>query len=190
VILEIAIGENIHSIPVSVGSYARALLASSQYADVHALTYAMIEYVRAMTDADFLSDVEAPVGYERKVLAAIPYEKGENTLLSAIRFNLSDTIEIEVAGDLADGTKVNLVLATARSENEEIKGGYVRFSDLYINEFYGEMKIKVCNETYFYSLENYLDAMKVSSERAVIEALYNYAFYADLYVKDLQNAQK
>jgi hypothetical protein len=190
VILEIAIGENIHSIPVSVGSYARALLSSSQYADVHALTYAMIEYVRAMTDADFLSDVEAPVGYERKVLEAIPYEKGENTLLSAIRFNLSDTIEIEVAGDLADGTKVNLVLATARSENKEIKGGYVRFSDLYINEFYGEMKIKVCNETYFYSLENYLDAMKVSSERAVIEALYNYAFYADLYVKDLQNAQK
>ncbi len=188
VILEIAIGENVHSIPVSVGSYARALLSSSQYADVHALTYSMVEYVRAMTDADFLSDVQAPVGYERKVLEAVPYEAGENTLLSAIRFNLSDTIEIEVAGNLPDGTKVNLILATARSENEEITGGYVRFSDLYINEFCGEMKIKVCNETYFYSLENYLDAMKVSSERAVIEALYNYAFYADLYVKDLQNA--
>ncbi len=183
----ITIGENDHVLYLSVGSYASKILATdAYYGAVHNLTYAMVEYVRAMTDdADFLAGVASPAGYEAQLPGEATYEKGENKLLTGLRFNLSGTIALEIAGAAAEGEEVNLVLATGRSERANVVGGSVVFAGLYVNEFAGEMKIHVGGETYTYSIENYYNALDAEDSKEDIAALYNYAQYAQAYVNTL-----
>ena len=184
VVIVITIGENAHTVSIDLGAYAEALLASEDYAAAHNLAYAMVEYVRVMADnADFAKDAVAPEGYEKQTLTAAAPDN-EGTLLTSIRFNLAGTIAVEIAGADAEGKEVNLVLATGRSERANVEEGTVIFSGLYVNEFFGDMTIKVEDETYTFSLANYLAG--ISEGQAGVQALYNYAYYADLYVKALQ----
>ena len=188
VIVAITVGSNVHEIPVSVGSYARTILGSAKYEAAHNLTYAMVEYVRVMADdASFLSDVAAPASYAVQTLEAVQ-SNNNGTILSAIRFNLSGTIAIEITG--AEGKDVNLILATTRSEHSTIAGGTAMFAGLYVNEFYGEMTIRVDGEVYKYSLANYLFGVKDNADAAeAVQALYNYTYHADAYVDALLNAE-
>ncbi len=184
----IVIGENEHVLTVGIGAYARAVLASEDYADVHKLTYAMVEYVRSMVASDFLVGVGAPAGYDEApdVDTEKLYNKGENVLLNAISFNLSGTIEIAIeAGDAEDGAVVTLTLASGRTVTATIEGGVASFEGLYINEFYGDLTISVGNETYSYCIENYHNAMD-EAHKPAIKALYTYAYYAVEYVATLQ----
>ncbi len=186
----LVIGENEHVIPLSVGTYAEKILAGSEHAAVHNLTYAMVEYVRAMTgDASFLADVQAPAGYEAQLPGEAAYEKGENTLLTGLRFNLSGTIALEIAGADAKGMEVTLVLANGRTEVATVdETGSAIFVGLYVNDFAGEMEITVGEEVYSYSIENYYNALDAEDSKEDIAALYNYAQYAAAYVELLQNA--
>ena len=190
-VVVIKIGENVHNVNVSVGAYAKKILAETKDAEImkaQSLTYAMVEYVRVMAnDADFLADVEAPTGYTEQTLTGAA-SGNEGTLLSSIAFQLDGTIAIAIKGTAdAEGKDVNLVLATGRSEWATVNdaASLVMFDDLYVNEFYGTMTIKIDNETYTYSLANYLNAMETEYPDKVpaIKALYNYAYYADAYVK-------
>ena len=187
----IVIGDNKHVISLSIGTYAEKILASDAYANVHNLTYAMVEYVRAMTgDADFLATVAAPTGYEAQTPGEATYEKGENVLLSGLRFNLSGTIALELAGtENAEGLEVTLVLANGRTETATVdENGSAVFAGLYVNDFAGEMEISVGGEVYSYSIENYYNALDAQDSKEAIAALYNYAQYAAAYVELLQNA--
>ena len=180
-----------HEISVSLEDYAKAILASNDavYAAAHNLTYAMIEYVRAMIPADktFCEGVDAPAGYEAKVLVAEESANGEG-MLENIAFCLDGTIAIAINGKTeAIGKNVNLVLANGRSENATVnEDGTVLFEGLYVNEFFGEMTITVEGEIYTYSLANYLKG--IGGESAAVQALYNYAFYANAYVATLVGA--
>ena len=188
-VIAIVIGDNTHEISVSLEDYAEILLGSEAYADVHNLTYAMIEYVRAMIPAGktFCEGAIAPAGYEKKVLVAEESANGEG-MLENIAFCLDGTIAIAINGKTeAIGKNVNLVLATGRSETETVnEDGTVLFEGLYVNEFFGEMTITVEGEIYYYSLANYLKG--IGGESAAVQALYNYAFYANAYVATLGGA--
>ena len=103
------------------------------------------------------------------------------------------TIAIAIEG--AEGKAVHLVLATGRGEWATITNGIAIFEELYVNEFYGDMVIEVyevnedetktfTGETYTYSIENYYNAIDESYKPAAA-ALYNYAYHADAYVKNL-----
>ena len=181
----ITIGENTHEISVNVGDYAKQIASNEAYANAHNLVYAMVDYVRAMTKDDtFCADLE--LNYEKKTLTAAP-SANEGTLLESIAFRLDGAIAIAVQGAGAIGKEVNLVLATGRSERATVgESGIVIFEDLYVNEFNGEMNLYVDGETYTYSLANYLNGIGESAE---VQALYNYAFYAQEYV-DYLNANK
>ena len=190
ILITVLLNGNTHVVPVSVGAYAEVLLADAQYADAHALTYAMVEYVRVMTeDAEFLANVEAPAGYETQTLAAAP---SGNTagLLESIAFQLDDTIAIALQGTSeANGMEVTLKLATGHVETATVENKKAIFEGLYVNEFYGEMTITIGGETYTYSLANYLNGLTNADAKAGVQALYNYAYYAEEYVTALQNAQ-
>ena len=190
VLVEITIGENTHVVSVGVGAYAEAILASAEYADAHALTYAMVEYVRVMAkNADFLANVAAPAGYETKILTAAP-SGNEKGLLESIAFQLDGTIAIALQGTAeANGMEVALKLATGRVETATVEGTKAIFDGLYVNEFYGDMTITIGDETYTYSLANYLNGLTNADAQAGVQALYNYAAYAEEYVTALQNAQ-
>ena len=191
-----------HEITVSIAKYAETILSSDAHSAAHNLTYAMVEYVRAMNpDANFLAGVSAPEGYDSFTLEGAA-SGNTLSLLTNIRFNLSGTIAIEVAGsEAAEGKAVNLVLATGRSEWGTIVDGSVVFTGLYVNEFFGNMTLKVYDvtgegedavkkfiedEEYTYSLANYLHGIiengATDNEKAGVQALYNYAYYADAYV--------
>ena len=183
----ITIGENDFTLSVGIGSYARTLLADEAYASAHQLTYAMVEYVRAMTkDQSFLADVQAPAGYEAQAPGEDAYEKGENTLLNSISFQIDGTIALAIKGEAAaKGMEVKLALATGRTERATVGEDLtVIFEGLYVNEFYGDMTITVGAETYTYSIENYYNAMN-EAYKSAIAALYNYAQYAQEYVDTL-----
>ena len=76
------------------------------------------------------------------------------------------------------------MLANGRSETAAVNAeGIVLFEGLYVNEFFGEMTITVAGETYYYSLANYLYG--IGGENAGVQALYNYAYYANAYVNAL-----
>ena len=198
----IKIGDNTHTVPLGIDKYAKALINSdTQTAKAKNLTYAMVEYVRAMTGDSEFCNVTAPAGYDSFTLEGAASGNTPN-LLTNIRFNLSGTIAIEVAGsEAAEGKAVNLVLATGRSEWGTIVDGSVVFTGLYVNEFFGNMTLKVYDvtgegedavkkfiedEEYTYSLANYLHGIiengATDNEQAGVQALYNYAYYADAYV--------
>ncbi len=186
----ITIGGNAHTVPVSIEEYATKILAETENAEImkaQNLTYAMVEYVRVMAkNSDFLADVAAPAGYETQTLIGAESENN-GTLLSSIAFQLNDTIAIAIKGTAdAEGKDVNLVLATGRSEWATVNDAtsLVIFKDLYVNEFFGEMAIKIDNETYTYSLANYLKGIEAEypDEATAVQALYNYAYYANAYV--------
>ena len=180
-----------HVIPVSVGAYAKALLGSEAYAEAHNLTYAMVEYVRAMAnDATFLADVAAPAGYEAETLVAA---SSGNTagLLNSIAFQLDGTIAIAVKGSSdAAGKTVTLRMANGVTKQATVGTEIVIFEGLYVNEFYGDMTLTIEGETYTYNLANYLNGLTQQSapeaQLAGVQALYNYAYHAELYVKQLQ----
>ena len=190
VYLTIVFNGHDHVIPVSIGAYAKALLADAKYETAHNLTYSMVEYVRAMTgDATFLAGVAAPAGYETQTLTAAP---SGNTagLLESIAFQLDDTIAIALQGTSeANGMEVTLKLATGHVETATVENKKAIFEGLYVNEFYGEMTITIGGETYTYSLANYLNGLTNADAKAGVQALYNYAYYAEEYVTALQNAQ-
>ncbi|MBQ7407509.1 MAG: hypothetical protein IJW11_07125 [Clostridia bacterium] len=184
----IVIGDNTHTVPVNVGSYASAVLASTDetYDSVRCLTYAMVEYVRAMTGvADFLEGVSVPTGYGyvTKTPGTAAYEKDENnTLLTGLRFNLSGTIALEIEGADAKEMEVTLVLANGRTEVATVDAnGSAIFEGLYVNEFCGTLTLTVGGETYEYSIENYYNAM-TAADKPAVAALYNYVWYANDYV--------
>jgi len=191
VTVTIGIGENTHTVQVNVGSYASALLASTdtKYDSVRCLTYAMVEYVRAMAnDETFLEGVAVPAGYDvNQTPGEAIYEKGENTLLTGLRFNLSGTIELEIAGADAKGMEVTLVLANGRTEVATVDAnGFAIFKDLYVNEFCGDLTLTVGGETYKYSIENYYNALTDEADRIAVAAFYNYVEYANAYVNYLK----
>ncbi len=181
--VEITIGDNTHIVPVSVCEYAKKILASATYADAHNLTYAMAMYVRVMAkNADFLADVAAPAGYEAKTLEGVAHEN-DGALLSSIAFRLDETIAIAIQGTTeANGRAVTLKLGNGRKVTATVENGTVIFENLYVNEFYGDLTITIENETYTYSLSNYLHG--IGGESTAVQAFYNYAFYADTYVKN------
>ena len=78
--------------------------------------------------------------------------------------------------------------ASGRGEYATMKDGCVYFSGLYVNDFFGDMTIKIGNETYTYNLANYLNGMAADADKTAVQALYNYAFYADAYVQTLPKA--
>ncbi|MBP3591165.1 MAG: hypothetical protein J6K14_01650 [Clostridia bacterium] len=190
-VVVIKIGENVHNVNVSVGAYATKILAETKDAEImkaQSLTYAMVEYVRVMAnDASFLADVEAPAGYTAQTLTGADSGNKKDGLLSSIAFQLDGTIAIAVSGTAdAEGKEVNLVLATGRSERANITDGIVIFEGLYVNEFFGDMTLTVADDdyTYNYNLANYLKG--IGGESAAVQALYNYAYYADAYVNPAQ----
>lgn len=191
VTVTIVIGDNTHTVQVNVGSYASALLASTdeKYASARNLTYAMVEYVRVMAnDPDFLTGVSVPAGYDvNQTPGEAIYEKGENTLLTGLRFNLSGTIELEIAGADAKGMEVTLVLANGRTEVATVDAnGFAIFKDLYVNEFCGDLTLTVGGETYKYSIENYYNALTDAGAKEAVAAFYNYVEYANAYVNYLK----
>ena len=190
VTVTIVIGENKHTVQVNVGSYASALLASTEeeYASARNLTYAMVEYVRVMAnDPDFLKDVSVPTGYE----TLTPGENeatNKGTLLKNIAFKLDSTIALAIEGtDDAEvdvvGKVVTLELAdrTLTATIDENKQAI--FEGLYVNEFYGPLTLTVEGETYTYSIENYYNAI---ANKDAVKALYNYVEYANDYVEELR----
>ena len=182
----ITIGEKTHTIGMNIADYAKQIVANAKYEQAHNLVYAMVDYVRAMTGDDtFCGDLT--LAYEKKTLTA-EASKNEGTLLESIAFQLDDTIAIAVQGANAVGKEVVLTLATGRIERATVgESGIVIFEDLYVNEFNGEMTLTVDDESYDYSLANYLHG--IGGESAAVQALYNYAFYAQEYV-DYLNANK
>ena len=186
----ITIGENKHNVSLCVENYAAIILASADYADVQNLTYAMVEYVRAVTkNESFCAGAEKPATYEAQKLEAVaPENDGE--LLKLIAFQMDESIAIAITGtEDAKGKDVHLVLATTRGEWATVgEDGIALFEGLYINEFFGDMKITIEGETYTYNLANYLYGL--GGESAGVQALYNYAFYADAYVKNLPDYPK
>ena len=135
-------------------------------------------------NSDFLADVKHPTGYTAQTLNGAASEN-EGTLLSSIAFQLDNAIAIAVTGtNDAKGKEVVLTLATGRIERATVgEDGTVIFQGLYVNEFNGEMTLTVEGETYYYSLANYLQG--IGGESAAVQALYNYAFYAQAYVDTL-----
>ena len=183
----VSINGRVHTLTTGIGSYAKAVLAETEDAEIikaQNLTYAMVEYVRAAAEnASFLADVEAPAGYEAQTLTGADSGNKKDGLLSSIAFQLDDTIAIAISGTAdAEGKEVNLVLATGRSERANITDGIVIFEGLYVNEFFGDMTLTVADDdyTYNYNLANYLKG--IGGESAAVQALYNYAYYADAYV--------
>ena len=192
-------GENKHEhkVQVNVGSYASALLASTEeeYASVRNLTYAMVLYVRAMANDDnFLAGVDAPEGYTTQLPGEAAYEKDENNkLLTGLCFNLSGTIALAIEGtDDAVGKVVTLQLAdrtltatidTTIDATTGVEKNLAIFEGLYVNEFCGNLTLTVEGETYTYSIENYYNAIK---DNYAIAALYNYVKYANAYVNYLK----
>lgn len=179
-----------HTFTLSIESYAAVILASEAYADAHNLTFAMVKYVQAMTeDESFCESLSAPEGYEEKTLASTPYEKADgNALLTGIAFQLDKNIAVAVAGE--KGTEVALALKNGRTETVTIgTNGEAIFESLYVNEFFGTLTITAGNETYTYSLENYLNAMETDHPEKVsaIKALYIYTYYANDYVENVLN---
>jgi hypothetical protein len=181
-----ALGDNEHEILVSIGDYAKAILASEDLGYAHNLTYAMAQYVNAMTGADILDSMAAPAGYEEKTLVADETLNAGGALKS-IRFNLANTIAIEVLADpekLDDlnGKTVTLKLASGRTVEAVIEDGTVLFADLFVDEFYGDLEITLEGEdnAYAYNLARYL-AHAGAEEQAVVQALYAYTFYAAEY---------
>ena len=199
--LVIEFNSKTHTIPISIATYAETILKSedANHVAAHNLTYAMVEYVRAMTGVAEFCNVTVPEGIAQAVDTEKVYNKGDNVLLSNIAFQLDKTIAIAITGTAdAEGKKVHLVLATGRGEWGTIKNGVAIFEGLYINEFFGDMTIEVydvsgegedavktdLNETYTYSIENYYNAMG-DSHKPAIAALYSYAYYAQAYVDAL-----
>ncbi len=136
------------------------------------------------------------------MLASVDSDNPEEGLLKSIAFNLDNTIAIAIqVEDLTlVGKEVNLVLSTGRSERANIgNDGLVLFNNIYVNEFYGVMTIKLEGEgiEYKYSLENYLFALQelnteenpTDAAQAIVAALHNYTYYADQYVKLIRAAQ-
>ena len=206
VTVTIGIGENTHKVQVNVGSYASALLATTEeeYASARNLTYAMVEYVRVMAnDPDFLKDVSVPTGYDVNQTPGENKAANEGTLLESIAFKLDSTIALAILGtDDAVGKVVTLELAdrtlTATIDTTttidattgvEIEKNLAIFEGLYVNEFCGTLTLTVEGETYEYSIENYYNALTDAGDKEAAEAvaaLYNYVEYANAYVNYLK----
>ena len=187
VTVEIVIGDNTHTLSVSVGKYATAILGSADYQDAHNLTYAMVEYVRVMADqADFLASIAAPADYAKETLTAVA-SANNGTLLEYIAFQLDGTIAIAVKGNAAeiDGMEVTLAIA-GRNLTATVAGGEAIFEGLYVNEFIRDFTVAIGEEIYNYNLANYLDGLTNDQYIAGVQALYNYAYHADAYVQALQ----
>ena len=195
----VSVNGNVHYLTTGIGSYAMAVLTSEdeEISKAKHLTYAMVEYVRSMCDSSaFCEGAPVPDGYEN--LTDEAPSTNEGTLLESIAFRLGDTIAIAVKSAvdedwnaLAEGKTVTLKLATGRVETAVITGGTAIFENLYVNEFYGVMEITVEGEdyTYTYSLANYKSGLIEEADRLAVDCLYNYARYADLYVRNVLLAQ-
>ena len=194
--VSIVIGEREHTVNLSVGSYATKVLATASYSAVlHNVTYAMVEYVRAfaaLNGEEFLPELLAPAGYGDPQTPGEAVSNNEDkTLLSEISFHFAESIELALKGTAdAEGMTVKLTLANGHYAYAKVEGGVVLFNNLYVNDFAGEMTIEIGTETYTYSVENYYNAMTGENEvyKGAIAALYNYAYHADLYVSNLENA--
>ena len=194
--VSIVIGEREHTVNLSVGSYATKVLATASYSAVlHNVTYAMVEYVRAfaaLNGEEFLPELKAPAGYGDPQTPGEAVSNNEDkTLLSEISFHFAESIELALKGTAdAEGMTVKLTLANGHYAYAKVEGGVVLFNNLYVNDFAGEMTIEIGTETYTYSVENYYNAMTGENEvyKGAIAALYNYAYHADLYVSNLENA--
>ena len=185
VTVEILVGEYTHAVPVSIEQYAAAILKTDAYAAVHDLTYAMVRHVEAQTGTRF-ARCEAPIGYRRAKPVPVAHAN-TGTLLDSIAFLPDGTISIALRGQV--GTAVQLSLACGRREYRVMTEGVVIFDKIYINEFFGDMTVRASKdgktEVYTYSLENYLYYQTDPALIEKIELLYNYTYYAHLYVDTL-----
>ena len=180
-----------HTIPISIATYAETILGSTTYSKAHNLTYAMVEYVRAMTgDTEFCKDAKVPADYKPVSIPALTpateVADGETTESGYfISFKLDSTIAIAVTG----GTTETVTLKIAnRTLTKDMVGGTVVFEPLAVNELANVFSVTIDGTTYEYSLVDYYYAMPTPPNAKVVEALYNYAYHAKVYVAALQDA--
>ncbi len=164
-------------------SYANTVLADSAYASVHNLTYAVVKYVEAMAGKTL--SVAAPAGYEAQILTAV---QSENTAGLLSQFSLRHTEDMAIAIIGEEGTAVTVTFANGSTASGNVTVSAdehnlaVVFDHLNILAFIGEMEIVAGSETYSYSLANYLYGLEDDADKEKVQALYNYAFYANAYV--------
>ena len=187
--LSIQINDHTHTIPVGIGAYAKAVLGNEAYANAHDMTYAMVEYVRAMNPgAGFLDGVELE-GYKAKEMPASGVASGASGC--QIAFCLDNTIAIAVSGA---GESIVLKLPSGRVlENPAVVDGVALFDALAVNELAATFEVVIGEASYTYSLVDYyyaIDSAESLDENqkdfyvSVIEALYSYSQYAFEYARD------
>ena len=187
--LSIQINDHTHTIPVGIGAYAKAVLGNEAYANAHDMTYAMVEYVRAMNPgAGFLDGVELE-GYEAKTIPESGVASGASGC--QIAFCLDDTIAIAVSGA---GESIVLKLPSGRVlQNPAVVDGVALFDELAVNELAAGFTVEIGEASYTYSLVDYyyaIDSAESLDENqkdfyvSVIEALYSYSQYAFEYARD------
>ena len=166
-----------HEILLGLEDYASAVLADEALADAHNLVYAMVEYVELMSGKDVA--VDAPEGYEAYVAAPEQAENAEGDLtLFAICHD--ETITFAVMGKVG----ANVVLTFVNGETLEAavdENGAAVFEFSRVDLIADSFTFTVGEQTYTYSLANYIFEQSNEDVIAKLRALYNYAAYAANY---------
>ncbi len=177
---EIALeGTYSHSITADLAAYANAVLADDTKASAHNLTYAVVEYVALMADADIA--VEAPAGYVAQALVAAPSENIKDGNLSMFALCHDEVITLALTGTV--GTQVVIAYANGEVANATVGAdgtATVTLGD--VSLLAGDITFTAGEEVYTYNLANYLNGQTNELVIAKLKALYNYAYYADQYV--------
>jgi hypothetical protein len=177
---EIALeGTYSHSITTDLAAYANAVLADDTKASAHNLTYAVVEYVALMADADIA--VEAPAGYVAQALVAAPSENIKDGDLTMFALCHDEVITLALTGTV--GTQVVIAYANGEVANATVGAdgtATVTLGD--VSLLAGDITFTAGEEVYTYNLANYLNGQTNELVIAKLKALYNYAYYADQYV--------
>ncbi len=175
-----------HEIALGLEDYASAVLGDASLAAAHNLVYAMVEYVELMSGKDVA--VDAPAGYEKVSVVPKASENAQGILyLFAICHD--EQITFAVTGEV--NTKVTLTLGNGTQMEKTIGDeGAATFTVTQVFALSEAFTLETENETYTYSLENYIYALENAESGAAdasviakLEALYNYVSYAAAYVK-------
>ncbi|MBP3605259.1 MAG: hypothetical protein J6J66_01545 [Clostridia bacterium] len=177
-----------HGFNTGFEQYANAVLADEAYAGMHKLVYAMVEYVELMSGTDM--DVTAPEGYAVEKLVAAASTNAEGGSLAQFSFCHDSDLIFGLTGTA--GTKVVLSF----SYDNMTTGSYTIAANgtvaIYAGSVYelADGFTFTCGqetEVYTYSLANYLYELENAevvdaTVIAKLQALYNYAYYAKLFV--------
>ncbi len=178
------IGAYSHSFSLTIEDYANAVLGDETQAAAHNLVYALIEYVELMAGCDVA--VAAPAGYEAVKLVGVESTNGVTNDLTM--FSLLHDEELYVALIGTASKTVEVRYANNATANALISDdGTVMLPVASVSALAGEFSFTVEGESYTYSLANYLFELQAAEtvDEAVVaklKGLYNYAYYADLYI--------